>query len=60
MRMTPRPFVEPRHTNSLRVVIVGGSTVQGYPHPRRLTTSSYLQSMLGDALPQRRVEVFNL
>ena len=60
MRMTPRPFVEPRHTNSLRVVVVGGSTVQGYPHPRRLTTSSYLQSMLGDALPQRRVEVFNL
>lgn len=60
MRMTPRPFVEPRHTNSLRVVIVGGSTVQGYPHPRRLTSSSYLQSMLGDALPQRRVEVFNL
>ena len=60
MRMTPRPFVEPRHTNSLRVVIVGGSTVQGYPHPRRLTTSSYVQSMLEDALPQRRVEVFNL
>ena len=60
MRMTPHPFVEPRHMNSLRVVIVGGSTVQGYPHPRRLTTSSYIQSMLEDALPQQRVEVFNL
>ena len=60
MRMTPRPFVEPRPENSIRVIVVGGSTVQGYPHPRRLTASSYIQRMLEDAFPQRQVEVFNM
>ena len=57
--MAPRPYVEPRPPNTVRVVVVGGSTVQGYPHPRRLTSSAYLQSMLSDAWPDRRVEVYN-
>ncbi len=60
MRMTPRPYVEPRAANALRVVIVGGSTVQGYPHPRRLSISSYVQTMLEEALPGRAPEVFNM
>ncbi len=60
MRMTPYPFVEPRPPNALRVVVVGGSTVQGYPHPRRLTASAYIQAMLQKALPDQHIEVFNL
>lgn len=59
MRMTPHPFVEPRPENTFRVVFAGESTVQGYPHPRRLSSGAYLQAMLQDAWPQRRVEVFN-
>lgn len=59
MRMTPHPFVEPRQPGSFRVVFAGESTVQGYPHPRRLSAGAYLQAMLQDAWPERRVEVFN-
>ncbi len=59
MRMTPRAFVEPRPPGSFRVVFAGESTVQGYPHPRRLNAGAYLQAMLQDAWPERRVEVFN-
>ncbi len=60
MRMTPHPFVEPRPADALRVILVGGSTVQGYPHPRRLSVSSYVQTMLAEAMPGRSVEVFNM
>jgi lysophospholipase L1-like esterase len=59
MRMAPHPFVEPRAPSAFRVVFAGESTVQGYPHPRRLSAGAYLQAMLQDARPERRVEVFN-
>ncbi|MBI2505021.1 MAG: SGNH/GDSL hydrolase family protein [Candidatus Latescibacteria bacterium] len=59
MRMTPHPFVEPRPPSAFRVVFAGESTVQGYPHPRRLSAGAYLQAMLQDTWPQRQVEVFN-
>lgn len=59
MRMTPHPFVEPRLPSAFRVVFAGESTVQGYPHPRRLSAGAYLQAMLEDVWPERRVEVFN-
>ena len=59
IRMTPHPFVEPRPSSAFRVVLAGESTVQGYPHPRRLSAGAYLQAMLQDAWPQRQVEVFN-
>ncbi|MEW6752951.1 MAG: hypothetical protein AB1505_18520 [Candidatus Latescibacterota bacterium] len=57
-RMLAQPFVEP--APALRVVWVGESTVQGYPHPRRLAAASFLQAMLADAYSGRPVEVFNL
>ena len=60
MRMTPHPYLVPAPVPTLRVVVAGGSTVQGYPHPRRLTFSAYLQAMLEDALPNHTVEVFNI
>ena len=53
-------FVEPAPPNRYRVVFVGASTVQGFPHPRRLAAASFLQAMLADAWPEREVEVINL
>ena len=53
-------FVEPSPANRYRVVFVGASTVQGFPHPRRLAAASFLQEMLADAWPEREVEVVNL
>ena len=53
-------FVEPAPANRYRVVFVGASTVQGFPHPRRLAAVSFLQAMLADAWPEREVEVVNL
>ena len=53
-------FVEPVPVNRYRVVFVGASTVQGFPHPRRLAAASFLQAMLADAWPEREVEVVNL
>ncbi len=59
IRMTPRPYLEPAPEGALRVLFAGGSTVQGYPHPKRLSAPSYLQAMLGDLFPERQIEVFN-
>ncbi len=59
IRMTPRPYIEPAPAGALRVLFAGGSTVQGYPHPKRLAAPSYLQEMLGDLFPERQIEVFN-
>ena len=59
IRMTPRPYIEPAPAGALRVLFAGGSTVQGYPHPKRLSAPSYLQEMLGDLFPARPIEVFN-
>ncbi len=59
IRMTPRPYIEPAPERALRVLFAGGSTVQGYPHPKRLSAPSYLQEMLGDLFPERQIEAFN-
>ena len=59
IRMTPRPYLKPAPEGALRVLFAGGSTVQGYPHPKRLSAPSYLQEMLGDLFPERQIEVFN-
>ena len=53
-------FVEPAPANRYRVVVVGASTVQGFPHPRRLAAASFLQAMLADVWPEREVKVVNL
>ena len=53
-------FMEPASANRYRVVFVGASTVQGFPHPRRLAAASFLQAMLADVWPEREVEVVNL
>jgi tetratricopeptide (TPR) repeat protein len=53
-------FVDPKPTNTVRVVLVGESAIQGYPQPRHLCASAFLQLMLQDAWPDRRVEVINI
>lgn len=53
-------FVTPKPTNTFRVFLVGESAMKGYPQPRNLASSAFLQAMLQDAWPERRVEVINL
>ena len=59
-QMAERSFFKPASADLYRVVFVGASTVQGFPHPRRLAAASFLEVMLQDALPDRPVEVINL
>src|SRR5882672_660605 len=53
-------FVDPKPTNNVRVLLLGESAMQGYPEPRHLGSSAFLQQMLQDAWPDRQVEVINL
>jgi lysophospholipase L1-like esterase len=53
-------FVEPKASNVFRVFTVGESAMKGFPQPRNLASTAFLQAMLQDAWPKRRVEVVNL
>jgi len=53
-------FVDPKPTNNVRVLLLGESAMQGYPEPRHLSSSAFLQLMLQDAWSERQVEVINL
>ncbi len=46
--------------NGYRVFVLGGSSAFGYPYGRNGAFSKYLQEMLQDYLPQRKVELMNL
>ena len=59
VRLAPHRFVDPPPDSALRVVVVGASTVQGYPHPARLAAPAFLETLLAGALG-RRVRVLNL
>ena len=59
-RMRAEPFFDKEPEETFRVVVAGASTVQGYPHPHRLSSPAFLQAMLADALDGQAVEVFNL
>ena len=59
VRLAPRRFVDPPPDSALRVVVVGASTVQGYPHPARLAAPAFLETLLAGAL-DRPVQVLNL
>ena len=52
-------FVMPKPADTLRIFIVGESAAKGDPQPRNLAVSSFLQAMLSDALPEKKVEVIN-
>ncbi len=53
-------FVMPKPPGTVRIFLVGESAAKGYPQPSNLAMSSFLQAMLQDAWPDRRVEVINL
>lgn len=53
-------FVEPKGTNTVRIFMMGESAMKGFPQPRNLASSAFLESMLRDAWPERKVEVINL
>jgi lysophospholipase L1-like esterase len=50
----------PKPTDDLRVLFLGASTVEGFPLPRNLAAARFLETMLQEGLPRRRVEVLNL
>ena len=53
-------FVMPKPRDTLRIFLLGESAAKGDPQPRNLAMSSFLQAMLADALPGKKVEVINL
>jgi tetratricopeptide (TPR) repeat protein len=53
-------FLHPKPANTVRIFVVGESAAQGYPQPRNLSSSAFLELMLQDAWPDRRIEVINL
>lgn len=53
-------FVDPKAPGTFRVFTAGESAMQGFPQPAGFASSRFLGAMLGDAWPDRRVEVINL
>jgi lysophospholipase L1-like esterase len=54
----PAPFLARKPANGFRVVVIGESTVAGYPY-FYATLCDWLQAQLSDLLPGRAVEVIN-
>lgn len=53
-------FYSPKDTDTVRIVLVGGSAIKGFPQTRRFAASAFLKEMLSDVWPDRTVEVINL
>ena len=53
-------FLTPKPKGVFRIFLVGESAAKGYPQPRNLASSAFLEKMLADAWPDRKVEVINL
>ncbi len=53
-------FIDPKPAGTFRVFVVGESAAKGFPQPRNLAAPSFLERMLTDAWPERKVEVINL
>ena len=53
-------FLLPKPADTVRIFLVGESAAKGYPQPRNLAMSSFLQAMLSDAWPGKNIEVINL
>ena len=50
----------PKPPGTVRIVVAGGSAAKGSPWERHLAASSFLEAMLADCWPDRRVEVVNI
>lgn len=60
MALDPVAFEMPKPAGTFRVMWVGESAAKGIPQPRPLRAASFLESMLADVWPERRVEVLNV
>ena len=50
----------PKPTGTIRIVLAGGSAAKGSPWSRHLAASAFLEAMLKDCWPDKRVEVINI
>lgn len=55
----PRGFEMPRPAESMRVLVVGASTVQGYPYPSELAFPKQLELLLEHQFPAQDIEILN-
>ena len=58
--LTETAFRSPKPDDTVRVFMVGGSAIKGYPQLGAFAPSAFLQEMLSDAWPGKQVEVINL
>lgn len=52
-------FLMPKPADTVRIFVIGESAAKGYPQPRNLSMASFLQAMLSDAWPDRKVEIID-
>jgi tetratricopeptide (TPR) repeat protein len=52
-------FLKEKDKNSIRIFVMGSSTVVGFPYESNLMFSRILQSRLQEAYPDRRIEMIN-
>ncbi len=55
----PRGFVLPRPADLVRVIVVGASSVQGYPYPSELSFPRQMELVLQRQFGNRPIEVLN-
>jgi tetratricopeptide (TPR) repeat protein len=53
-------MVMPKPPNTLRIIAVGESAMRGFPQPRALASTRFLEAMLREARPDITPEVVNL
>src|SRR5262245_63181729 len=53
----PRTFELPKPSGTYRIIVVGGSTVAGFPYPFELALPKQLEVVLNEQLPERKFEV---
>ena len=54
-------FTTPKPAGTVRIVMLGGSAMQGYPQPKALTNGAFLEAMLNDVWAgERTAQVLNL
>lgn len=53
-------FLMPKPADLTRIFLVGESAAKGYPQPRNLAASAFLEKILSTAQPDRSFEIINL
>jgi len=53
-------FLMPKPADAFRIFLVGESAAKGYPQPPNLSMGSFLQAMLQDLHPDKKMELINL